>query len=86
MIELLAIFQPGEEGFFDLLRDPNHLLFEFVTGMTQTILFDGLLLAVIWPFIRRHFHRDIEDAAKTASGGWPVRVNDKRSHEGHNHE
>lgn len=69
MIELLGIFQPGEEGFFDLLRDPNHLLFEFVTGMTQTIVFDGLLLAVIWPFVKRHIHRDIKHPEEVPDEG-----------------
>lgn len=43
------------ETFGTLLRDPNHWAFELL-GMA---LFDGLIGAILWPLIKRHFHQDL---------------------------
>jgi hypothetical protein len=54
------IFVPGEENWLTLLRDPHHLAFEGLTGIGQTLVINVLLLAVVWPFIRKHIHRDVK--------------------------
>lgn len=56
------IFVSGEESFTALLRDPNHLAFEAITGIGQTIVIDVVGLALVWPLVKRHFHQDIEQA------------------------
>ena len=55
-----SIFVPGEEPFTALLRDPNHLAFEAITGIAQTAVVDLFVLAFAWPLIKRHIHRDID--------------------------
>lgn len=48
----------GHETFWTLLRDPAHWLFELFV----TVIFDGLVLGVMWPFIKRHWvHHVIRD-------------------------
>lgn len=45
------------ESFWVLFRDPGHWLFE----LFLIALFDGIIGAILWPRIKRHFHRDIMD-------------------------
>ena len=51
------------ESFFDLLKDPAHWEFEIFL----MVIFDVLLGAIIWPFIRKGFihhksdHERLED-------------------------
>lgn len=40
-----------------ILSDPAHAAVE----ATFTIVIDVLLLGIVWPFIRRHFHRDLAE-------------------------
>jgi len=58
-----SIFVVGEEPMLALLRDPNHLAFEAITGIGQTLVINVLVLALVWPRIRAHFHRDIDSIA-----------------------
>lgn len=41
--------------FGELVSDPAHLAFEVFT----TLVIEGLLLGLLWPLVKRHFHRDI---------------------------
>lgn len=59
MIELFEfLWQPGEEHFFDLIRDPHHWGLE----LTIVLLVDGLLLGLCYPFVKRHIHKDVDMA------------------------
>lgn len=71
------------ESFTTLLQDPAHWAFEFLVGGIEELFFGVIVGVIVWPRIKRHFHADIEDAARTASGGWTVTVTD--NHEGHDH-
>ena len=42
--------------YMEILSDPAHLAVE----VTLMLLVDVLFLGMVWPFIKRHFHRDIE--------------------------
>ena len=44
------------ETFWTLLKDPAHWEFE---GFLM-LLFDVLLGMILWPFVKRHIHRDIK--------------------------
>lgn len=46
------------ETFWVLLRDPAHWEFE----LFLILLFDGVIGALVWPFVRRHIHRDVRAA------------------------
>ena len=78
MLDILAFFVAGEDGLLDLLRDPNHLLFEFITGGVETLVVDGLLVAVVWPTVLRHLHRDAPHVDVREEAPGPVRVVDIR--------
>ena len=39
-----------QESFWSLLRDPAHWEFEIFL----MVLVDGILLGLLWPFIRKH--------------------------------
>lgn len=41
--------------YASILADPAHTAVE----ATFTIVVDILFLGIVWPFIRRHFHRDL---------------------------
>lgn len=61
MIVMLAVvvisLQPGLlANYAELITDPAHTLVE----LTFVLVVDGLLLGILWPLIKRHFHRDIE--------------------------
>jgi len=58
-----SIFVPGEENWLTLLRDPHHILFETILSVGQILVINGLVLALVWPFIKRHIHRDIDSVA-----------------------
>lgn len=65
------------ETFPELVRDPAHWQFELLVGLIEMVVFDVVVGAFVWPLIRKHFHRDIEDASRKASGGWHVSVTDR---------
>lgn len=46
------------ESFWTLLRDPAHWQFE----LFLMLVFDVVLGALVWPVIKRHIHRDVDDA------------------------
>ena len=46
------------EAFTTLLLDPNHWAFELLLEA----LSGGLVGAIVWPWIRRHIHRDVKRA------------------------
>lgn len=41
--------------YAEILADPAHLAVE----ITLQVIVDGLLLGVVWPFVKRHIHADI---------------------------
>ena len=41
--------------YVEILSDPAHLAVE----LTLMLLVDVILLGIVWPFVRRHIHRDI---------------------------
>jgi hypothetical protein len=43
------------ETFWTLLGDPAHWLFE----LFLMLLFDGLILGIAWPFLRKHYRHHI---------------------------
>jgi hypothetical protein len=43
------------ETFWTLLRDPAHWLFE----LFLMVVFDGIVLGVCWPFLRKHWKHHI---------------------------
>lgn len=45
----------GHETFWTLLGDPAHWLFE----LFLMILFDGIIGAILWPFIRKHWRHHL---------------------------
>ena len=47
------------ETFGTLLRDPAHWGFELLVGFIETLVFDGLLLGLFWPFARKHWRHHI---------------------------
>lgn len=47
------------ETFGQLFRDPAHWQFELLVGAVEMVVFDLLIGALAWPFIKRHIHRDI---------------------------
>lgn len=69
-----AVWQPGEESFMDLLRDPNHWGFE----LFLMLLFDVLIGALAWPAIKRHIHADLDNAGEVTEGWMRVEINDLR--------
>lgn len=46
----------GSETYLDLLSDPAHWAFE----LTLMLLFDGLLLGLAWPLVKRAVRRHDE--------------------------
>lgn len=46
------------ESFWSLLRDPAHWYFE----LFLMLLFDVLIGALLWPAIKRHIHKDVDEA------------------------
>lgn len=46
------------ETFGTLLRDPAHWYFE----LFLILIFDVIIGAVAWPFIKRHIHKDVDTA------------------------
>jgi hypothetical protein len=46
----------GHETFFTLLRDKSHWEFEIFVNM----VFDGFLLGIIWPFIKKHITHHLD--------------------------
>lgn len=56
ILERLPFFTAGEESFMDLFRDAAHWEFE----MVLILLFDVFLFGLVWPFVKRHIHSDIE--------------------------
>lgn len=57
---MFTLLEAHGQGFFkdywSILSDPAHVSVEF----TLTLLFDGLLLGVLWPLIRGYFNRVLE--------------------------
>lgn len=47
------------ETFPTLLRDPAHWEFE----LFLILIFDVLIGALAWPFIKRHIHKDVDDVS-----------------------
>jgi hypothetical protein len=60
IVMLLPLAEAHGGGFlheyWSILTDPAHVSVEF----TLTLLFDGLLLGVLWPLIRGYFNRVLE--------------------------
>lgn len=52
------------ETFFELLKSPGHWLFE----LFLMALFDGLVGALLWPFLRKHWreHKDAHHPKEAA--------------------
>ena len=48
------------ETFWTLLRDAAHWEFEIFV----TLVFDGLVLGLLWPFIRRHWNHHLNRDAR----------------------
>lgn len=48
---LVALCPGHEETLWELLTDPNHWVLEVVI----MVVFDGLVGALLWPFIKRHW-------------------------------
>ena len=49
------------ETFGTLLRDPAHWGFELLVGFIETLVFDGLLLGLFWPFARKHWRQVVKE-------------------------
>lgn len=47
------------ETFGQLARDPAHWQFELFVGFIETVVFDVVVGALVWPAIKDHIHRDI---------------------------
>ena len=60
IIVMFTLLEAHGQGFlkdyWSILSDPAHVSVEF----TLTLLFDGLLLGVLWPLIRGYFNRVLE--------------------------
>lgn len=48
------------ETFSTLVHDPNHWLFEFLVGGIEEFVTGVLVGALLWPFIKRHIHKDVD--------------------------
>lgn len=72
------------ETFGQLFRDPAHWQFELLVSAIEQVfgfvVVSLLTQKVVWPRVKQHFHHDIEDAGKSASGGWPITVTDKHGY------
>jgi hypothetical protein len=63
-MKIIVMFIPLEEAhgggflheYWSILTDPAHVSVE----LTLTLLFDGLLLGVLWPLIRAYFNHVLE--------------------------
>lgn len=53
-------FNDGDESYGELMRNGNHLLWEATWWGVETLVLDLLVGLIAWPFIKRHFHRDID--------------------------
>lgn len=49
------------ESFSYLLRDPGHWGFELLVGGIEMLLFDLMIGAILWPRIKAHIHRDLDE-------------------------
>lgn len=55
------------ESYMDLLTDVNHWLFELTLQLIFDVGVGIVVLKVIWPRIRTHFHQDVRHAAGHAA-------------------
>lgn len=43
------------ETFLSLLHNRAHWGFELFVGLIETLVIDGVLLGLVWPFLRKHW-------------------------------
>lgn len=55
------------ETFWTLLQDPAHWMFEIFL----MILFDGLIGAIAWPFVHRHWKHHVDRDRRDERIAWP---------------
>lgn len=48
------------ETFSGLLRDSAHWEFELLVGFLEMLVFDGLVIGLCWPFIRKHWQHHLD--------------------------
>jgi len=61
------------------LRDRAHWEFELLVGFLEMIVFDGLVIGIFWPIIRKHWQhhlaRDKADAIyRRDAESWPPEI------------
>jgi hypothetical protein len=47
------------ETFSSLLRDRAHWEFELLVGFLEMIVFDGLVIGIFWPILRKHWRHHL---------------------------
>jgi hypothetical protein len=59
------------ETFSSLLRDRAHWEFELLVGFLEMLVFDGIVLGLCWPFIRKHWQHHVDrDKQDTLESPW----------------
>lgn len=62
-----------QETFTSLLRDRAHWEFELFVGFVEMVVFDVLILGVLWRFVSKHWQhhlaRDRADVVYRRDGG-----------------
>lgn len=48
------------DTFSSLLRDRAHWEFELLVGFLEMLVFDGVVLGLCWPFIRKHWQHHVD--------------------------